>query len=108
MKLDGTVPKDSAKQMQLALDNVQKNLKSTSMDIQNLKKLVFYLVEEIESDKRKAIISDFLNNHLPCTKMIYVVALASPFFKVEIDAWGCKEIEQLNFYLTSDISIVAL
>ncbi|MFA2810702.1 RidA family protein [Bacillus mycoides] len=93
MKLDGTVPEDPAEQMQLALDNVQKNLKSASMDIQDLTKLVFYLVEEIEPDKRKAIISDFLTEHLPCTTMIYVVALAAPVFKVEIDAWACKEIE---------------
>lgn len=94
MKLDGTLPEDPAEQMQLALDNVQKNLKSASMDIQDLTKLVFYLVEEIEPDKRKAIISDFLNDHLPCTTMIYVVALAAaPVFKAEIDAWACKEIE---------------
>ncbi|WP_088350561.1 RidA family protein [Bacillus cereus] len=93
MKLDGTVPEDPAEQMQLALDNVRKNLESASMDIQDLTKLVFYLVEEIEPDKRKAIISDFLNDHLPCTTMIYVVALAAPVFKVEIDAWACKEIE---------------
>ncbi|WP_459502949.1 RidA family protein [Bacillus sp. C1] len=93
MKFDGTVPEDPAEQMQLALDNIRKNLESANMDVQDLTKLVFYLVEEISPDKRKAIISDFLNDHLPCTTMIYVVALAAPVFKIEIDAWACKEIE---------------
>ncbi|WP_242224176.1 RidA family protein [Bacillus cereus group sp. BfR-BA-01380] len=92
MSVDGTVPEDPVEQMQLALDNIRKNLESANMDVQDLTKLVFYLVEEIDSDKRKEVISDFLSGHLPCTTMIYVVALAAPIFKIEIDAWACKEI----------------
>lgn len=57
-------------------------------------KLVFYLVGEFEAEKRRQVIKDFLGDHLPCTTMVYVVALAAPPFKVEIDAWACKEIEQ--------------
>lgn len=33
----------------------------------------------------------FLGDHLPCMTMIYVVALASPALKVEVDAWACQE-----------------
>ncbi|MFJ8527188.1 RidA family protein [Bacillus sp. NPDC094106] len=91
MKVDGTVPEDPLEQMKLALDNILKNLESANMGVQDLTKLVFYLVEEIDSDQRKKAISDFLDGHLPCTTMIYVVALAAPVFKVEIDAWACKE-----------------
>lgn len=41
---------------------------------------------------RRGIIGDFLDEHLPFTTMIYVVALAAPVFKVEVEAWACKEI----------------
>lgn len=61
------------------------------MEIKDITKLVFYLVGEIDATERKKVISDFLEDHLPCTTMVYVVALAAPQFKVEIDAWACKE-----------------
>ncbi|SCA96873.1 Uncharacterized protein BWINRA5_00190 [Bacillus mycoides] len=54
--------------------------------------ITFYLVGDFNADKPRKIIGDFLGEHLPCTTMIYVVALAAPVFKVEIDAWACKEI----------------
>jgi len=46
----------------------------------------------MEAHLRKETISDFLEDHLPCTTLIYVVALAAPALKVEIDAWACKEL----------------
>ncbi|EON71304.1 RidA family protein [Lysinibacillus sphaericus] len=93
MSVDGTVPEDSLEQMQIALDNILKNLTSANMGVQDLTKLVFYFVGENDANQRRQIIKDFLGDHLPCTTMIYVVALAAPTFKVEIDAWACKEIE---------------
>lgn len=92
MKVDGTVPENPVEQLRLALDNIRKNLEAANMNIQDLTKLVFYCAAEIDSDQRKKVINDFLDGHLPCTTMIYVVALAAPSFKVEIDAWACKEI----------------
>ncbi|MFT9846030.1 RidA family protein [Aneurinibacillus sp. REN35] len=92
MEKDGSVPEDPAEQMKIALDNIRKNLESADMDVQDITKLVFYLVEEIDLNQRKKIIHDFLGDHLPCMTLMYVVALAAPIFKVEIDAWACKEI----------------
>ncbi|MDC2865292.1 MULTISPECIES: RidA family protein [unclassified Bacillus (in: firmicutes)] len=93
MEVDGTVPEDPVEQMRLALDNIRKNLEAANMSVQDLTKLVFYLVEEIDPVQRKKVINDFLGDHLPCTTMMYVVALAAPVFKVEIDAWACQEIK---------------
>ncbi|MGE7093810.1 RidA family protein [Lysinibacillus sp. NPDC048646] len=93
MSVDGTVPEDSLEQMQIALGNILQNLTSANMGIHDLTKLVFYFVGENDANRRRQIIKDFLGDHLPCTTMIYVVALAAPTFKVEIDAWACKEIE---------------
>lgn len=92
MTLDGTVPEDPLEQLQLALENIKKNLDAAEMDIRDLTKMVFYLVGDYEAEPRRKIIGDFLGEHLPCTTMIYVVALAAPPFKVEIDAWACKDI----------------
>lgn len=92
MKQNGTVPENAIDQMKVALDNIRKNLEAADMEIKDLTKLVFYLVGEFNAVERRKVISDFLEDHLPCTTMIYVVALAAPAFKIEIDAWACKEL----------------
>lgn len=92
MRIDGTVPDNPLEQLQLAFENVNKNLDAAEMEIKDLTKMVFYLVGDFEVEQRRKIIGDFLGEHLPCTTMIYVVALAAPSFKVEIDAWACKDI----------------
>ncbi|MDC2867865.1 RidA family protein [Bacillus sp. BP-3] len=92
MKIDGTILDDPLEQLQLALDNIRRNLEAANMNVEDLTKMVFYLVGDFNADKRRKIIGDFLGEHLPCTTMIYVVALADPVFKVEVDAWACKEI----------------
>lgn len=92
MRIDGAVPENPLEQLQLALENVNKNLDAAEMEIKDLTKMVYYLVGDFEVEQRRKIIGDFLGEHLPCTTMIYVVALAAPSFKVEIDAWACKDI----------------
>ncbi|TSB47923.1 RidA family protein [Alkalicoccobacillus porphyridii] len=94
MDVNKYVPEDPLEQFELALDNIKFNLEEANMGIEDLTKLVFYLVGEFDTDKRRQLVKDFLGDHLPCTTMIYVVALAAPSFKVEIDAWACKEIEE--------------
>ncbi|MFF2178391.1 RidA family protein [Lysinibacillus sp. NPDC058147] len=91
MEEDRTIPEEPLAQMKLALENIRKNLESANMDIQDLTKIALYLVGEINVDQRKQIINEFLGDHLPCMTLIYVVALAAPSLKVEIDAWACKE-----------------
>lgn len=90
MEIDGMVPEDPLEQLQLALDNIRRNLVAANMNVEDLTKMVFYLVGDFNADKRRKIIGDFLGEHLPCTTMIYVVALAAPVFKIEVDAWACK------------------
>lgn len=92
MQPDGTIPEDAVAQLKIALENIRKNLESANMEIRDITKLVFYLVGDMEANQRKEVISNFLGDHLPCTTLIYVVALATPSLKVEIDAWACKEL----------------
>ncbi|QPQ28885.1 RidA family protein [Lysinibacillus sp. JNUCC 51] len=91
MEEDGTIPEDPLAQMKLALENIRKNLESADMEIQDLTKIALYLVGDNNADQRKQIINDFLGDHLPCMTLMYVVALAAPSLKVEIDAWACKD-----------------
>ncbi|MBH5320311.1 RidA family protein [Paenibacillus sp. GSMTC-2017] len=93
MQVDGAVPDNPLEQFQLALDNILKNLEAANMGVHDLTKLVFYLVGDIPAEQRKIILNDFLGDHRPCMTLIYVVALAAPGFKVEIDAWACKDID---------------
>lgn len=92
MIADGSIPEDAIAQLKIALENIKRNLDSTDMEVQDITKLVFYLVGDMDAIQRKEIISDFLGEHLPCTTLMYVVALATPALKVEIDAWACKEL----------------
>ncbi|WYP26763.1 RidA family protein [Alkalihalobacillus sp. FSL W8-0930] len=92
MSVDNEIPEDPIEQLKLALHNIKLNLDEAEMEIKDLTKLVFYLVGEFETDKRRQVVHDFLDGHLPCTTLLYVVALAAPPFKVEIDAWACKEL----------------
>lgn len=92
MQPDGTIPEDAVAQLKIALENIRKNLENANMEVRDITKLVFYLVGDMEASQRKEVISNFLGDHLPCTTLIYVVALATPSLKVEIDAWACKEL----------------
>lgn len=91
MDVDGNVPENPLEQLKLTFQNIKNNLLKANMEIKDITKLVFYLVGEIDATERKKVISDFLEDHLPCTTMVYVVALAAPQFKVEIDAWADRK-----------------
>ncbi len=93
MEVDGTVPENPIAQLKLALNNIKKNLESASMTVDDLTKVVFYLVGDFDSTERKKVMTDFFGDHVPCMTMLYVVALAAPVFKVEIDAWACQEMQ---------------
>lgn len=87
MEIDGSIPADSVAQLKIALDNIRKNLDHANMEIQDITKLVFYLVGDMEAKQRKEIINDFLQGHLPCTTLLYVVALAAPAIKVDCSGY---------------------
>ena len=90
-KEDGTVPDDAAEQLEAALENLLRNLGAADMGVEDLVKITFYLVGEMEAAKRRDVISAKLQGHKPCMTLLYVAGLASPIYKVEIDAWASKE-----------------
>ncbi|MFB7035862.1 RidA family protein [Bacillus altitudinis] len=95
MEVDGTIPASPMEQLELALENVKRNVEAADMKVEDITKLVFYLVGEFDAESRKRIMGQFLGDHLPCMTMIYVVALASPVLKVEVDAWACRDMDSV-------------
>jgi enamine deaminase RidA (YjgF/YER057c/UK114 family) len=90
MLVDGTLPVDPIEQFKIALDNIHKNLSAAGMKTQDIVKLTIYLAGEMDTDKRREALAEWLGSHSPCSTLLYVAALATPDIKVEIDAWACE------------------
>jgi len=90
MREDGTIPEDPVEQIDLAFENIFRNLRAANMDIKDIIKLTYYLVGEIDIAKRREVVLSKLEGHQPCSTLLYVAALASPAFRVEIDAWASR------------------
>ena len=92
MKEDGTVPDDPFEQIDIAFDNILRNLRAANMDVKDIIKITYYLVGEIDTARRREVVLSKLQGHQPCSTLLYVAALASPVLRVEIDAWAsCAE-----------------
>ncbi len=90
MKKDGTVPEDPYEQLELAFDNIVRNLHDANMDVRDLIKVNWYLVGEFETARRREVILSKLQGHKPCSTLVYVAALAAPIYRVEIEAWASR------------------
>ncbi len=90
MREDGTIPEDPFEQIDLAFENILRNLRAANMDVKDIIKLTYYLVGEIDPAKRREIVLTKLQGHQPCSTLLYVAGLASPAFRVEIEAWASR------------------
>lgn len=86
------MPEDPIEQIDVAFENIFRNLHAAHMDVKDIIKITYYLVGEIDTVKRREITLSKFQGHKPCSTLVYVAALASPVLKVEIDAWAsCAE-----------------
>ena len=60
------------------------------MDVKDILKLTYFVVGEIDTAKRREIITAKLQGHKPCSTFLYVAGLASPVYKVEIEALASR------------------
>jgi enamine deaminase RidA (YjgF/YER057c/UK114 family) len=90
MREDGTISDDPLEQIDIAFENIFRNLRAAHMDVKDIVKLTYYLVGEIDTAKRREIVLSKLQGHQPCSTLLYVAGLASPAFRVEIDAWAFR------------------
>lgn len=90
IRADGTVPEDPFEQIDLAFENIFRNLRAAGMDVKDLIKITYYLVGEIDTVKRREVVLSKLQGHQPCSTLLYVAGLAGPMYRVEIDAWASR------------------
>src|SRR5687767_16033187 len=69
MREDGTIPEDPFEQIDIAFENVLRNLRSAGMDSKDLIKITYYLVGEIETARRREIVLSKLDGHQPCSTL---------------------------------------
>ena len=91
MREDGSVPEDAFEQIDIAFENIFRNLQAANMDVKDIVKLTYYLVGEIDTAKRREWTASKLQGHQPCSTLLYVAGLAAPIYKVEIDAWASRQ-----------------
>ena len=90
MRADGSVPTDPLEQIDVAFENIVRNLQAAQMDVKDIFKLTYYLVGEIDTVQRRALVAAKLQGHTPCSTLLYVARLATPDLRVEIEAWASQ------------------
>ncbi len=88
--VDGRVPEDPIEQAVVALDNVRHNLEAAGMGVGDVVKLTWYVVGQMDAQRRRELLTAWLGDHRPASTLVYVAALAAPEYRVEIDAWACR------------------
>lgn len=92
MHPDRTLPPDPYEQLQVALDNVAKNLAAADMSIADIVKMKIYLVGEWEPEKRRKTVADFLGDASPTMTVIVAAALGTPDILAEVEVTAAQEI----------------
>ena len=92
MREDGTIPEDPLEQIDIAMENIFRNLRAADMDVKDIIKLTYYLVGEIDTTRRRELVASKLQGHKPCSTLLYVARLAAPNILVEIDAWASRTV----------------
>jgi enamine deaminase RidA (YjgF/YER057c/UK114 family) len=87
---DGQVPDDPIEQLKLALENIRRNLEAAGLAIDDIVKINWYLVGDIDAAARREVVGAWLGGHTPASTLVYVARLVSPEYKVEVEAWACR------------------
>lgn len=90
-RADGSVPEDPVEQFDIAVQNVILNLEAAGFGPTDLVKLTTYAVGAIDAAGRRATLDRLLGPHVTTSTLVIVAALASPDYKVEVDAWAVRE-----------------
>jgi 2-iminobutanoate/2-iminopropanoate deaminase len=87
---DGQVPEDPIEQVTLALENIRLNLEAAGMGVEDVVKLNWYLVGQMDMARRRDVLTAWLKGNEPASTLVYVAALAAPEYRVEVEAWAAK------------------
>lgn len=90
MRPDGSIPDDPVEQLGVALENILRNLEAAGFEPTDLVKLTTYVVGEMDPAGRRAQLDRLLGAHVCTSTLVFVAALASPAYRVEVDAWATR------------------
>lgn len=90
MRPDGSIPDDPIEQLDVALQNVESNLRAAGMALTDLIKVTYYHVGEIDMARRRQTILNRFQEHKPASTFLYVAGLFRPECRVEVDAWASR------------------
>jgi enamine deaminase RidA (YjgF/YER057c/UK114 family) len=90
MRPDGSVPDDPIEQLDVALENVARNLRAAHMSAADIVKLTYFHVGQIDPARRRQTIVKHLGDHKPASTMLYVAGLFRPGILVEVEAWAAR------------------
>jgi enamine deaminase RidA (YjgF/YER057c/UK114 family) len=85
----GEIPDDPIEQLGIALENISANLAAAGMSPQDLVKLTFLYVGDIDLQQRRQRLAEWLKDLRPCMTVMTVAALATPRLRVEVEAIAC-------------------
>jgi enamine deaminase RidA (YjgF/YER057c/UK114 family) len=88
MRPDRSVPETVAEQFEVALQNIVANCEEAGLSATDVVKLTIYLVDEVPTEERGAILERYFGDWRPTMTLVYVPRLAAPPIKVELDAWA--------------------
>ena len=62
-----------------------------ALAVSDLVKLTMYLDVDVDLDRRRAVLTVWLGEYPPCMTLLFVLALATSAYRVELDAWACAD-----------------
>lgn len=86
VEADGSVSPEIGQQARAAIGNLNGVLAAAGMDGRNLAKLTIYLTDEADMQGFMEAAAGSLPTPPPATTLLFVKGLASPAFRVEIEA----------------------
>ena len=83
---DGSVPSDVVEQFEVAMDNLDGDLRATGGRPENIVKVQVFLIDVNDREKINPIRQAYFGEHRPASTLVGIPALVSPELKVEIEA----------------------
>jgi enamine deaminase RidA (YjgF/YER057c/UK114 family) len=90
---DGTVGEGIEEQARLVWHNITEVLASAGMVITDIVQLNMLLLDPADRDPASAVRTEVLGAHRPASTLMYVVGLAHPEWRIEVDFIAARPIE---------------
>lgn len=85
---DGQVSQDPIEQLVVALENVRQNLFAADLRVDDVVKLTFHLVGDVDKQRLHEVVAGWLAGHAPAMTMLFVAELAEPGYRVQVEVWA--------------------